>query len=61
MSEAESCCGTLCDRFKLKADQLRVVDAFDKLTSTLRGGTRPPLDRSLQELGEAIACLRETK
>lgn len=64
MNEASSCCGTTCDKAKLRADQSRVVNAFDKLDHEQEqfDGSIHGVDRIaglFEELKQAIACLRE--
>lgn len=58
MTEANNCCGTTCDKAKLKADQSRVVDAFDKFM-LLDGSSEVEIGNAVARLAKAIAYLRE--
>ena len=64
MTEAIMCCGTTCDKSKLRSEQQRVVNAFDEFDR--RQGAFGPdsqdvdgLEKAFEELRAAVACLRE--
>lgn len=59
MNEVSNCCGTTCDKAKLKADQSRVVDAFDKLYAAQEFDLGFNYFDEVDELKAAIAYLRE--